>query len=185
MPKYIITGGPGAGKTSLLEGLRQSRYPCQAEASRQLIIEEKERGSGCLPWLDLPCFAGKVLQRMVSSSEAAGNTGPVFFDRGIPDIIAYLKAARLPVEEMYITALERYRYAPTVFLLPPWEEIYVQDSERWQTFAEAALLADQIRTVYRQAGYQVAELPLGPVQQRITFIQDTLSALAGKEKQFS
>ena len=185
MPKYIITGGPGAGKTSLLEGLRQSGYPCHAEVSRQLIIELKERGSGCLPWLDLPCFAGKVLQRMVSSFEEAGNTGPVFFDRGIPDIIAYLRAARLPVEDVYYAALEKYRYAPTVFLLPPWEEIYVRDSERWQTFAEAALLADHIRAVYRQAGYQVAELPLSSVQQRIIFIQDTLSALARKEKQFS
>ncbi|MDO6434093.1 AAA family ATPase [Flavitalea sp. BT771] len=185
MPKYIITGGPGAGKTSLLQGLHRSGYPCQAEASRQLIIEEKERDSGCLPWLDLPCFAGKVLQRMVSSFDAAGNTGPVFFDRGIPDIIAYLRAAHLPVGELYHAALERYRYAPTVFLLPPWEEIYIQDSERWQTFAEAAQLADHIWTVYRQAGYQVVALPLVPVQQRIIFIQDTLSALAGKEKQFS
>jgi len=175
MPKYIITGGPGAGKTSLLAGLRQLHYPCYAEASRQLIIEEKETGSGCLPWLDLPCFAKKVLQRMITAFETAVDPRPAFFDRGIPDIVAYLKAAGLPVEDAFHRALEKYRYAPTIFLLPPWEEIYVQDSERWQTFAEAAFLADQIRTVYRQAGYHIIELPLGSVQERIVFMEKQLS----------
>jgi len=183
MPKYIITGGPGAGKTSLLTGLRQLQYSCHAEASRQLIIEEKEKGSGCLPWLDLPSFAIKVLARMITAFETAVDTKPAFFDRGIPDIVAYLKAAGLPVEDVYHKALEKYRYAPTIFLLPPWEEIYVQDSERWQTFAEAAFLADQIRTVYRQAGYHIIELPLGSIQERIAFIQDSLAALSGMKKQ--
>ena len=185
MPKYIITGGPGAGKTSLLAGLQQLQYPCHAEASRQLIIEEKEQGSGCLPWLDLSCFARKALRRMAATFEEADDTGPVFFDRGIPDIVAYLIAAELPVEEAYQVALEKYRYAPTIFLLPPWQDIYVRDSERWQTFAEAKLLADHLRTVYQQAGYRIIELPLSSVQERITFIQDTLSALAGREKQLS
>lgn len=185
MPKYIITGGPGAGKTSLLAGLRHLQYPCHAEASRQLIIEEKKKGSGCLPWLDLPCFAKKVLERMITAFETAADTMPVFFDRGIPDIVAYLKAAGLHVEDAYNRALEKYRYAPTIFLLPPWEDIYVQDSERWQTFAEAAFLADQIRTVYGQAGYQIIELPLGSIQERTIFIRDCLAKMSGKEKQLS
>lgn len=185
MPKYIITGGPGAGKTSLLEGLRQLQYPCHAEVSRQLIIEEKEQASGCLPWLDLPCFALKALRRMAASFQEADSPGPVFFDRGIPDIIAYLKAGGLPVEDTYLAALKKYRYASTVFLLPPWREIYAQDNERWQTFAEAVLLGDQIREVYQQAGYHIIVLPLCSVEERITFIQDTLSALAGRKKQLS
>jgi predicted ATPase len=185
MPKYIITGGPGAGKTSLLAGLRQLQYPCYAEASRQLIIEEKEQGSGCLPWLDLPCFARKALRRMAATFEEADGTGPIFFDRGIPDIIAYLTAAGLPVEDVYLAALAKYRYASTVFLLPPWPEIYVGDNERWQTFAEAAFLGEHIRKVYQQAGYYIVVLPLCSVQERITFIQNTLSALAGRKKQLS
>jgi predicted ATPase len=185
MPKYVITGGPGAGKTSLLAGLQQLQYPCHAEASRQLIIEEKEKGSGCLPWLDLPCFAKKVLERMITAFETAADTKSSFFDRGVPDIVAYLRAAGLPVEDVYYRALEKYRYAPIIFLLPPWEDIYVQDNERWQTFAEAAFLADQIRTVYRQAGYQIIELPLGSIQERIIFIRDSLATMSGREKQLS
>ena len=183
MPKYIITGGPGAGKTSLVTGLQDLYYPCYAEVSRQLIIEERD--TACLPWIDLSCFAGKVLQRMAADFEASVDNAAVFFDRGIPDIVAYLQGAGLPVEEIYYTALEKFRYAPTVFLLPPWQDIYVNDSERWQTFEEAQLLADQIRTVYRQAGYRIVELPRCTVQERILFIQDTLSISTGMEKLLS
>jgi predicted ATPase len=174
MPNYIITGGPGAGKTSLLKGLQQCGYNGYAEASRQLIIEEKVKGSGCLPWMDLPCFAKKVLERMTNDISAATHAEDKFFDRGIPDIIAYLEAAGLPVEEQYYAAVKRYRYADTVFLLPSWQEIYVQDSERWQTFEEAAVLGEHIRSAYLHAGYRVVELPRSDVPERIRFIQKQL-----------
>lgn len=174
MPKYIITGGPGAGKTSLLKALQQCGYHAYAEASRQLIIEEKERGSDCLPWINLSCFAKKVLQRMTLDVSTSTHTEDIFFDRGIPDIIAYLQAAGLPVEEDYHAAAKKCRYADTVFLLPPWQEIYVQDSERWQTFEEAIILDKHIRSAYQQQNYRMVELPRTTIQERIRFIQKQL-----------
>lgn len=162
------------GKTSLLKGLQQCGYHGYAEVSRQLIIEEKEKGSGCLPWLDLPCFAQKALQRMSNDICNATYTEHSFFDRGIPDIIAYLQAAGLPVGNEYQEAVKKHRYAPTVFFLPPWQEIYVQDSERWQTFEEAAILGEHIRSAYEHAGYHVVELPRHTIQERIRFIQKQL-----------
>jgi len=172
MPKYIITGPPGAGKTSLLKGLQQCGYNGYAEASRNLIIEEKEKGSDCLPWINLPCFAKKALQRMTNDFLMA--TPDSFFDRGIPDIIAYLRAAQLPVDEEYRKAIRTYRYATIVFLLPPWQQIYVQDSERWQTFEEAIILDEHIRAAYDNAGYHIVELPRSTIQDRIRFIQTQL-----------
>jgi len=139
-----------------------------------LIIEEKEKGSGCLPWINLSCFAKKVLQRMTRDVAASTHTELIFFDRGIPDIIAYLQTAGLPVEEDYHAAAKRYRYADTVFLLPPWQEIYVQDSERWQTFEEATVLDEHIRSAYHHAGYNIVELPRSTILERTRFIQKQL-----------
>jgi predicted ATPase len=164
--RYIITGGPGAGKTTLLMALRRLHYRCSEEASRRLIREESAKGSGCLPWVDLPCFAGRVLERMIASYHAAAESTVTFFDRGIPDIIAYLSAAGLPVPAVYDEALRQYPYARTVFLLPPWQEIYVPDDARWQTFEEAERICHHIKDTYRSAGYEIIELPKCPVDQR-------------------
>jgi predicted ATPase len=172
MAKYILTGAPGTGKSTLLEALRCVGWDCRAEVSRQLIIEETATGSTCLPWINLDCFARKALDRMIDDFEKAGDA--VFFDRGIPDIIAYLQARGLSVDSRYHVAAAEHRYHPVVLFLPLWEEIYVQDPQRWQTFAEAKEIERQIRVAYELAGYRVIEVPRVSVQDRVVFIQEAL-----------
>jgi predicted ATPase len=173
--KYIITGGPGAGKTSLLQALHTAGYHCSEEASRRLIAEEVRNRSQCLPWINLSCFAGKVLDRMVTLYEqTAAHAGITFFDRGIPDIIAYLKAAALPVDDRYYTALRKHPYQPLVFILPPWKAIYVNDAERWQTFEEAVHLYSTIKETYRALGFTLVEVPWESVANRMNFMLEAI-----------
>jgi predicted ATPase len=174
--KYLITGGPGAGKTSLLQALKAAGYHGSEEASRQVIASAVASGSDCLPWTDLACFAGKVLERMTTLyTQAVANAGITFFDRGIPDIIAYLKAASLPVDNKYYTAFQQHSYHPLAFILPPWKAIYVNDAERWQTFDEAVHLYTCIRETYEVLGFTLITVPEGTVENRMQFIQQTIA----------
>jgi predicted ATPase len=176
--KYIITGGPGAGKTSLLQALKSAGYHCSEEASRRLIAEEVTKGSGCLPWINLSCFAGKALDRMMHLyAQTSANSGLTFFDRGIPDIIAYLKAAALPVYESYYTALQQHPYHHTVFILPPWQAIYVNDAERWQTFDESVHLYSSIKETYEALGFTLIEVPPASVETRMNFVVETIKII--------
>jgi predicted ATPase len=197
MRKYVLTGGPGSGKSSLLRALHERGYTCSEEASRQLIMEELGRKSNCLPWMDLPCFAEKVLGRMREAYQAAedpgsGNPaaggkrivpgrGPMFFDRGIPDIIAYLKVAGIPVQEHFYAAARQCPYEKTVFLLPPWRDIYVQDPARRQTYEESERLCYEIRETYRSSGYHITELPPAPVKKRVHFILEAINNCINKQ----
>ncbi len=61
---------------------------------------------------------------------------PMFSDRGIPDTLCYPRLIGLRVEGLIQSACRRYRYAPLVFLAPPWKEIYQADNERKQDFHE-------------------------------------------------
>lgn len=178
MNRYIITGGPGAGKTSLLKALKNLNFHCSEEASRQLIIEEAAKQSECLPWLDLASFAEKVLERMILLHQESSDIEPTFFDRGIPDIMAYLKAAGLPVPEKYNEALKKNKYHNTVFILPPWESIYVNDSERWQTFEEAERLYQSLKETYKSLGFQLIELPKSDIKERVQIVLDTVNLSA-------
>ena len=50
MNPIIITGGPGAGKTTLINALADAGYPTFAESSRQLIEQQSQLEGGTLPW---------------------------------------------------------------------------------------------------------------------------------------
>ena len=94
---------------------------------------------------------------MIASYQAVHEASPCFFDRGIPDIIAYLRVAGVPVSENFEQALSRHPYAKTVFLLPPWEQIYVQDAARWQTFEEAETIYHHLAAIYRVIAMTLTE----------------------------
>jgi predicted ATPase len=74
--------------------------------------------------------------------------------------------------------LARYRFHPTAFILPPWEQIYCGDIERDQTFDEAVALHGAIRDWYIECGYNLVEVPRDSVEDRCEFV---LRTLKGKE----
>jgi len=168
--KYVITGGPGSGKSTLITGLQSRGYRCSEEISRRLIIEEVAKGSDCLPWQNIDCFSYKVLREMIYAWDKESTFSLTFFDRGIPDIIAYLDMAALPVDPLYYEEAGTHPYACKAFILPPWPEIYVNDPERWQSFEEAAAIHLAIRNAYLRCGYELVDVPKLTVTQRVDFI---------------
>lgn len=180
MQQFVISGGPGSGKSTLLEALQQAGYACSEEVSRQLIQEEVAKESTCLPWINLSCFAEKALERMTYNYQYAEKEQITFFDRGIPDIIAYLKTAGIEPAQHFYEAAQTYRYAPIVFITPPWDAIYVNDSERWQSFEEAVTLYQSIKAAYLAVGYQIIDVPRVSVKERVQFVTDLLLSLTSR-----
>ncbi len=177
MALYLISGGPGAGKTTLLAALAAAGFAVVPEVSRQLIQEQVALGSVLVPWHDLSGFAELARGRMVAQHTAASQRGGLtFFDRGLPDLIAYLTAAGLPVAPAYYRAVADYPYQRLAFLAPPWPDIYVNDPERWQTPAEAAALYEVLHATYAALGFDVCVLPRTTVAARVAFVQAALGA---------
>jgi len=180
MALYLISGGPGAGKTTLLVALHAVGFETMPEVSRQLIREQVALGSSLVPWRDLAGFAELALGRMVAQHAAASRRGgPTFFDRGLPDLIAYLTAAGLPVAPAYYRAVAEHPYQQLAFLAPPWPEIYVNDPERWHTPAEAAALYEALRSTYEALGFVVLDLPRASVAARVAFVRAAIGAGGG------
>ncbi|MGH6860132.1 MAG: AAA family ATPase, partial [Phyllobacterium sp.] len=100
----------------------------------------------------------------------------VFFDRGVPDIIGYLELSGIAVPRHLREAARLYRYNRLVFILPPWAEIFRQDSERKQTLDEAEGTYRAMLRAYAGCGYDLVEVPTLPVAARADFI---LAELAG------
>jgi predicted ATPase len=109
---------------------------------------------------------------MRSLAIAAVTPGPVFFDRGVPDVIGYLRLIGLPVPAHIEKAAEEFRYNRKAFVLPHWPEIFAQDSERKQDEDEARRTHASMVETYAACGYDLVELPKAPVEERLAFILD-------------
>lgn len=176
---FVLTGGPGAGKTTLLAALATAGHTVAPEAGRAIIRDQLVIDGPALPWRDRALFAELMLGfDLRSHGEAQGGTEPVFFDRGIPDSIGYLRLCGLPVPGHLERAARTFRYARIVFAAPPWAEIYAKDAERRQDFAEAERTYEAVTAAYRDQGYELAELPRADVAARVGFVLECLRSLA-------
>ncbi|NWK95699.1 ATPase [Sphingobium lactosutens] len=171
----VITGGPGSGKTSLVEGLAMQGIRTMPEAGRAIIRAQHAIGGPALPSRDPIAFAEQMLGwELRSYAEAADRPELTLFDRGIPDIIGHLRLCSLPVPDHVLTAARLHRYARRIFLAPHWPSIYHGDDERTQSEAEAAATCAIMRRVYAELGYEVIDLPFVPLSERIAFVRSQL-----------
>ncbi|HEV7417382.1 MAG TPA: AAA family ATPase, partial [Tianweitania sediminis] len=67
------------------------------------------------------------------------------------------------------------RYHQSVFLAPPWPEIYVTDEQRQKNFADAIAEYDRLLIAYRELGYDTFILPKVGVGDRADFVLCNLS----------
>lgn len=175
---FVITGGPGAGKTTLVEALQARGFRCIEEAGRQILHEQARIGGNATHDGDRITYCELMLSRSIQNYELAMEENePVFFDRGIPGLIGYchLIGAEVPAHIEKAAAL--YRYNRRIFMAPPWEEIYVHDAERRQDFQEAVATYDAIRRAYVKADYEPVDLPKASAEERVDYVLTKLESL--------
>lgn len=168
---FVITGGPGVGKTTLLEQLQQRGYRCVPEVAREIIREQITRNGDALPWGNIPAYTRLMLTRSVDSyRENIPEEGILFFDRGIPDTLAYTHLTRQTIFPELQQASARYLYNSQVFILPPWAEIYHTDTERKQTYQEAVDTYNIMYSTYESLGYTLTIVPKATPEERAEFV---------------
>jgi len=169
---FVLTGGPGSGKSTLIAALAASGLHPMPEAGRAIIQDQVAIGGTALPWSDRMAFAELMLSWDMRSHRAARELpGPVLFDRGIPDVIGYLRLSGLPVPPHMERAARQFRYSRRVFIAPFWPDIFAQDAERKQSPEEAEATHAAMAEAYAGLGYELLPLPRAPVAERVRFVR--------------
>lgn len=164
----VFTGGPGAGKTTLINALAARGFRHRPESARRILKEQALFGGRANGPTDFVLFAETILAWEVRAwMDEADGAGPVFFDRALPEAAGMMG---LPAPLHFQRAADRFRYRRQVFIAPPWREIYHQDEERKQTWEEAVHNHDACARTYRAFGYELVELPKVSVEARADFV---------------
>jgi len=176
--RIVITGGPGSGKTVLVKHLENEGYPVMHEISRDVILEAQRDGIEQL-FLENPIlFSQKLLEgRLKQFHESKNCAAPLlFFDRGMPDVTAYMDFVEVHYPKKFSETCFEHRYNE-IFVLPPWETIYHQDNERYESFEQAEKIFHFLKMSYENYGYKTHEVPVGPIEERAQFIISTIKLL--------
>ncbi|GAB3850675.1 AAA family ATPase [Dactylosporangium cerinum] len=182
MRRYIITGAPGAGKTTVVAALRGRGYAVVDEAATDINIRLQALGRD-EAWRD-PGFIDAItrLQRERLEQPAAPATAVQVFDRSPFCTLALARYLGLPVSPVLAEELDRVAaegtYQPRVFFVQllgfitptAVRRISLEQSVAFERFHEQA---------YRDHGFELVDVPAGTVEERVELIDGCIRSWAG------
>jgi predicted ATPase len=161
--RYVLTGAPGAGKTTLANALRRRGHVVVTEAATDVVAGGGE-GDG---------FLDAVLALQLARERAA--TAPVqVLDRSPLCTLALARYLGLaPSAALLAAAGAADRYQRTVFLVQPLGFV-TPTAVRRISYADSLRFAAIHEDVYREYGFTLAEVPAAPVADRVAVVERRL-----------
>jgi predicted ATPase len=171
MSRYVLTGGPCVGKTTVLQLLTRLGFPILTETAREVIEEQAAICGTLVPWIHPKEFQEAVAWRQWKKETFTIHRKTIFLDRGIIDGCGYAAMEEVPVPRI-IDLFGRNRY-DRVFLLAPLP-FYENDESRKEDREFGSQVSEEIRKAYIAHGYEVITVPFMAPEERVGFILDKL-----------
>ncbi|NUP49829.1 MAG: AAA family ATPase [Catenulispora sp.] len=183
MKRYVLTGTPGAGKTTVIEELRRLGHAVVGEAATEVIARRQAAGQA-MPW-QAPEFVDAVLelQRQWESATGPGcgegQPDVWFFDRSPVCTLALSRYLGRPESPALAAEIERIRragtYERTVFFLANLGYV-VPSAARRISFEQAVEFERVHREAYEELGYRLCDIPVGTPEERAKMILAALDS---------
>lgn len=171
----VISGCSGGGKSTLINELSKLGYTVIHEAATEIVNQQLNENSQNTPWQNPNGFCKLLIEKSLEDFNRAkamtdvyDNT--IFFDRSYLEGIRYYKSLNTMNSNKYDFFINDLRYFDTVYITPPWEEIYCQNETRKHSFKKSVDDFEKVVSFYPNCGYQTIELPKVDVRTRIQFI---------------
>jgi predicted ATPase len=171
--RYIITGAPGAGKTTILAALRDRGYAVVDEAATDVIARERAlgrdeawRGAGFIDAITL-------LQRERQQEPAPPGTTVQIFDRSPICTLALAHYGGQPATPALAGEVERVVaegfYQPRVFFVHLLGFV-TPTAARRITLAQSVRFERFHTQAYRDHGFELVDVPAGTPEERVDLV---------------
>lgn len=186
--KYILTGGPNAGKTSILRTLEYDHKMAIIEEAAIAHINYYKAQGIIEPW-KLPNFQEGILAlQKIRLQSIKNDSEKVFLDRSFIDTYTYqvyfglkkmgdLDAAKNEVSEVLQKAAEEVAtdpsYCKTVFLIELLSE-WDASNGRYEDIETAHEIQYILEKIYSDLGFNVVKIPAMGVKERAELILEII-----------
>jgi predicted ATPase len=174
MPFCVLTGTPGAGKTAVIRQLETAGHRVVEEAATDVIALDHALGRPEPESEDE--FTGRILALQRQREElarSAAEAGLVFLDRSVICTLALSRYLGRRDPAWLAAEVERaiaeQRYGRAVFFLRH-RGVVVPTAARRISFADSLVFEEVHRDVYTGLGFDVIDVPAGPVPARAAAI---------------
>ncbi|MEM7780454.1 MAG: AAA family ATPase [Pseudomonadota bacterium] len=166
--RAVVSGGPGVGKTSLVKELARRGLPTSTEVARAILQQPGGMDMRAKRPMD---FAQAMYTAEIEEfMDAEGRSDVTVYDRGLLDIVGFLKIEGLEMPALIANGCRENVYDGPIFHAPPWREIYRRDTERIENWEQAVERDQVICEAWREFGYELIELPHASVEARADFV---------------
>jgi len=185
MRRFIITGAPGAGKTSILHALRRQGFVTVAEAATDVIADEQAHGCA-EPWHG-PSFLEKIsaLQRARQLGAPGAGVRVQVFDRSPICTLALARHLGRPVPPPLAAEIERITaeriYEREVFFVRPIGFVEATAARRI-SYQESLAFEVTHEKAYREHGFEIVDVPSAPIEERAALVAALMAARPGRER---
>lgn len=169
---YVITGGPGSGKTTTINMLRDRGYKTTIEHARHYIDTQRISGRTVEEIRQNQIgFQRGVLEMQIVQESYLSPSEIIFLDRALPDALAYYRFLKLPIDEKLEKVLKKVAYKKIFILdfLP-----LVNDYARIEDGEAQKKVHLLITEVYESLPFPVVHVPVMPCEERVDFILKSL-----------
>jgi len=167
---YVITGSPCSGKSTILKELQKMGFMVVEEVARTYINQEIAKGKTLEEIRKNEyLFQKKILTMKINLEKKLPKQKIIFFERGIPDSIAYFKLIGRDIkkERLLEKSLNQCFYKK-VFLLQLLD--YKKDYARVETKKQAQLLETLLQKSYAYVNIPLIKIPKLPIKERLKVI---------------
>ena len=173
---WLITGAPGSGKTTLAHRFAAGGWHVVEDPGRAEVEHQMEAGIGAVEsrrdYLD---FQRRVLDRALREIEQLPTNGKnIVLDYGVAEALAFMKAARIPWEDVFIHAAAKYHFEK-VFILDI-VALETEDPIRREGAELRAQLRGLICEIYAALGHGYVAVPSVPVTERLRLVMEHADA---------